>query len=193
MDTLIGRSPKSRKPNPSKVLWSLHWWMAALYLLLFVGGTFMANLTGPVSYRGALYNFHKSLGVLTMALLTARILYLLLKLQRNTPPKRPNQAWGRVRDVALHSLLYGFMLVVPVSGWFFSNSSDKDVSLFFIPLPRVFPPNQSLVDLGRNLHFWLAYTFLMFIAAHTLVQWKFLRAQMRRYWQGLRRALSSSK
>jgi cytochrome b561 len=193
MDILLGRSPKSRKPNPSRVLWSLHWWMAALYLLLFVGGTFMANLTGPVSYRGSLYDFHKSLGVITMGLLTSRILYLLLKLQRHSPPKRPVPDWARIRDVALHSLLYGFMLVVPLTGWFFSNSFDKDVSLFFIPLPRLFPPNRPLADLGRNLHFWLSYTFLAMVAAHTLVQWKFLRAQMRRYGQGLRRLLSSGK
>ncbi len=68
------------------------------------------------------------------------------------------------------------MLVVPLSGWFFSNSFDKDVSLFVIPLPRLFPANRPLADLGRSLHFWLAYTFLMCIAAHALVQWKFLRA-----------------
>lgn len=173
-----------KKKTVSQRLWAVHWWMAAIYVPIFVVGIYMANLEGDVSYRGALYDFHKSLGVTTMILLTTRIFFLLRKLQRQKPAAgRPLPKFERMRAIALHSLLYFFMLFVPLSGWFFSNSYDKDVALFGIALPRLFPVNKDIAELGRSLHFWLAYTFLAFIALHAIDEWKFLRATGRRFWQ----------
>jgi cytochrome b561 len=39
---------------------------------------------------------------------------------------------------------------------------------------------KTLVDFGRSLHFWLAYTFLAFIAVHLIFQWKVAKANWRR-------------
>lgn len=189
MTTLV--KPKKKK-TVSQHLWTVHWWMAAIYVLLFAGGTYMADLERDVSYRGSLYDFHKSLGVTAMILLSGRIILLLRKLQRKKPTAvRPLPEWERIRTVALHSLLYFFMLAVPLSGWFFSNSYDKDVALFGIGLPRLFPVNRELANLGRSAHFWLAYTFLAFLAVHAIDQWKFLRATVRRFWQSVLRAMAA--
>jgi cytochrome b561 len=177
-----------RKKSAAQRLWSIHWWMAIVYVLLFVGGTYMSQLPRAVAYRGAMYDFHKSLGVITMALLTVRILFVLLKLQRKSPAKRPLPNWERVQAIALHTLLYGFMLVVPLSGWFFSNSFGKGVAVFGIPMPHLFPADKGLAELGRSLHFWLAYTFLAFIALHSLDQRKYLRATLRRWFQRFRKS-----
>jgi cytochrome b561 len=38
-----------------------------------------------------------------------------------------------------------------------------------------------MVDVGRNLHFWLAYTFLAFIILHIVAQWKVAKALWRRF------------
>lgn len=189
-DRQLPRQP--RKKTSAQRLWSIHWWMAAVYLLLFVGGNFMSNLPREVTYRGALYGWHKSLGVLTMGLLTARIFYLLLKLRKKKPAKRPLPNWEKVQAIALHTLLYLFMLIVPVSGWFFSNSFDKDVALFGLTLPRLFPPDKALAEVGRNLHFWLAYSFLAFIVLHSLDQRKFLRATLRRSRQSFQKRFTAS-
>ncbi|TAH20652.1 MAG: cytochrome B, partial [Oscillatoriales cyanobacterium] len=67
---------KPRLNSAFQRLMSVHWWMAGCYLILFVGGTFMARLP-RTEFRGLLYDFHKSIGVLTMALLTWRILTLI--------------------------------------------------------------------------------------------------------------------
>lgn len=182
--------PKKKK-TVSQHLWTVHWWMAAIYVLLFAGGTYMADLERGVSYRGALYDFHKSLGVTTMILLSGRIFLLLRKLQRKkTAATRPLPEFERIRTVALHSLLYFFMLAVPFTGWMLSNAYDKDVALFGIGLPRLFPVNKELAELGRSAHFWLAYTFLAFIAVHAIDQWKFLRATVRRFWQSALKAIA---
>ncbi len=188
-------SQRQKQPcqkTPAQRLWSIHWWMAAVYLLLFVGGNFMSDLPKEVTYRGTLYGLHKSLGVVTMGLLTARIFYLLLKLRKKKPAKRPLPNWDRVQAIALHTLLYLFMLIVPVSGWFFSNSSDREVALFGLTLPRLFPPDIASADVGRNLHFWLSYSFLAFIILHSLDQRKFLRATLRRSLQAFQKRFTPS-
>lgn len=161
---------------------SVHWVMATCYLVLFTTGTFMARLPRDFVIRNPLYDFHKSIGALTMALLTWRILVLLQVWRRKYTKRLPKFSSKWWQKVALHALLYGFMWVVPVSGFFFSNSfKSNNVKFFGIVLPDLFPQNDASVNLGRSLHFWLAYTFLAFVVLHTLDQRKVVKANWRRF------------
>ena len=64
---------------------------------------------------------------------------------------------------------------------FFSNSfRNNNVRFFGVTLPDLFPQNTDLVDLGRNIHFWLAYTFLAFIILHAIDQFKVVKGFWRR-------------
>lgn len=174
-----------RKKTAAQRLWFLHWLMAACYLLLFAGGAYMADLSRDVSYRGSLYDFHKTLGVIVMSLLLARIFVLLRVLQHKYRRRQPKRTREWFQTFALHSALYFFMLLVPLSGYFFSNSAGRDVIVFGtdIMLPRLFVENQQLVDLGRSVHFWLSYTFLAFVILHSVDQRKYLRATLRRFYK----------
>jgi len=105
------------------------------------------------------------------------------------PPKFTKE-W--FQKFALHATLYLFMWVVPVSGFFFSNSyKSNNVHFFGITLPDLFPQNSAMVDLGRNLHFWFAYTFLAFTVLHILAQWKVVRANWRRLSGALKARLAN--
>jgi cytochrome b561 len=74
------------------------------------------------------------------------------------------------------------MWAVPITGFLLSNSyKSNNVKFFGLPLPDIFPQNSAMVDLGRNLHFWLAYTFLAFIILHIVLQWKVAKAMWRRF------------
>ena len=142
----------------------------------------MAQLPREFVIRNPLYDFHKSIGTLTMALLTWRILVLLKVLWCKYTKKLPKLSKKWWQKVALHSFLYGFMWVVPVSGLFLSNSfKANNVKFFGILLPDLFPQNNASVDLGRGLHFWLAYAFLAFVILHLLDQGKVVRANWRRF------------
>ncbi|WP_235641349.1 cytochrome b [[Limnothrix rosea] IAM M-220] len=161
---------------------SVHWLMAAGYLILFMTGSFMARLPREFFIRSPLYDFHKSIGALVMAILTWRIIVLLQVWWKKYTKRLPKLSRKWWQKASLHALLYVFMWAVPVSGFFFSNSfKSNNVKLFGIVLPDLFPQNEALVDLGRNLHFWLAYTFLVFIILHTLDQRKVLRANWKRF------------
>ena len=175
------RANKPRKNSAFQHLMSIHWWMFYCYIILFVGGAFMARLPRDFFIRNPLYDFHKTVGVLTMALLTWRILTLLQVWWKKYTKRMPKYSPEWMRKLALHTSLYLFMWAVPVSGFFFSNSFRSDnVRFLGITLPDLFPQNSALVELGRNLHFWLAYTFFAFIILHALDQRKVVKGFWRK-------------
>jgi cytochrome b561 len=172
---------KPRLNSAFKQLMSLHWVMSACYLVLFVTGAFMARLPREFFIRGSLYDFHKSVGVLTMALLTLRILTLLRVWWKKYTKRLPKFTKEWYKSFALHVSLYVFMWLVPVAGFLLSNSyKSNNVKFFGILLPDLFPQNSAMVDVGRSLHFWLGYTFLAFVILHLLDQKKVVRANWRR-------------
>lgn len=176
-------APVRRKKTAAQRLWFLHWLMAAFYLVLFMSGAYMADLAKNVSYRSSLYDFHKTAGAIVMSLLLARIFVLLRVLLHKYRRRLPKRTTEWMQTFALHLALYFFMLLVPLSGYFLSNSAGHDVVIFAtdIALPRLFVANKQVVELGRSAHFWLSYTFLAFIILHSLQQQKYLRATLRRF------------
>lgn len=165
-----------------KHLMQIHWAMAICYLVLFIVGILMPRLPEEFVFRDPLYDLHKSIGALVMALLTWRILTLLRVWWRKYTRRSPRftKAWWA--KVALHTTLYFWMWAVPTSGFFLSNSyQSNNVKFFGIPLPDLFPQNSSIVELARSLHFWFAYAFLVFIVLHILVQKKVVQANWRRF------------
>ena len=172
---------KPRLNSAFKQLMSLHWAMAACYLVLFITGPFMSELPRELFIRNPLYAFHKSVGVLTMAFLTLRILTLLRVWWKKYTKRLPKFTKEWYKNFALHAILYVFMWLVPVAGFLLSNSYKSNIVKFFgIPLPDLFPQNSAMVDVGRSLHFWLGYTFLAFVILHILDQKKVVRANWRR-------------
>jgi cytochrome b561 len=160
---------------------SVHWWMAGCYVLLFCSGNLMVKLP-KTPLRHLSYDFHKSIGVLTMALLTWRILTLIQVVRKKYTRRLPKFSPPWIRTFALHTSMYILMWVVPVTGYLLSNSfRPNNVSFFGLPLPDIFPPNGAMAGLGRSLHFWLAYTLLAFIALHLILQWKVVKANWRRF------------
>ncbi|WP_017303943.1 cytochrome b [Spirulina subsalsa] len=173
---------KSRKNSAFKHLMTVHWWMVACYVIIFSLGMIMVQLPANFDIRSPMYSVHKSMGVLTMALLTWRILTLLQVWWKKYTRRFPKLTLPWFKTVILHTSLHLFMWAVPITGYFLSNSfRSNNVQLFGLPLPDIFPVDSSAVGLARNLHFWLSYTFLAFIVLHSLDQWKVVRANLRRF------------
>ncbi|MDJ0570936.1 MAG: cytochrome b/b6 domain-containing protein [Pleurocapsa sp. MO_192.B19] len=179
------KTKKARKKSPAQRLWFLHWLMAFFYLLLFIGGKYMAGLPESLSYRETIFDTHKTLGVVVMSILLARISLLLSVMLHKYRRRRPKHKRGRLKTVTLHIILYFFMLLVPLSGYFDSNVGSHDIRIFAtnIVLPPLFPPNEQweVSGFADSVHFWISYTFLAFIILHALDQKRYLRAQLRRF------------
>lgn len=178
------QTSQTKKPkftSSFQLLMSLHWWMAGCFLVLFVGGTIMARLPRN-DFRGMLYDFHKSIAILAIALLVWRVVALIQVVFKKYMRRLPKLSNHWIRNFILHALIYGFMWGVPISGFFFSNSfRANNVSFFGLGLPDFFPVNKEMVEVGRSLHFWLAYIFLTLITLHLIIQWKVAKANWRRF------------
>ena len=173
---------KPRLTSAFQRLMSIHWWMALGYLALFLGGTFMARLDRGVSFRGSFYDVHKMIGVLTLALLGWRVLVLLQVSWKKYSKRWPKLGRRWYQNVALHSGLYLLMVAVPLAGFLLSNSFKANNVMFLgLVLPDIFPQNKGMVEIGRTLHFWLAYLFLGLIILHATLQWKVVKANWRRF------------
>ena len=172
---------KTRLNSAFQHLMSLHWAMMYCYIILFLSGPVMARLPRELSVRGLLYDFHKGVGVLTVALLSWRILTLLRVWWKKHVKRTPKRTAAWWRKVALHGSLYVFMWAVPTTGFLLSNSfKSNNVRFMGIALPDIFPQNEQMVGLGKFLHFWLAYIFLAFVVLHAIDQRKVLRSAWRR-------------
>ena len=182
MTEALTTTSKPRLTSAFQRLMSIHWWMALCYAALFLGGTFMARLDREVSFRGSFYDVHKMIGVLTLALLGWRILVLVQVWWKKYSKRRPMLTVKWWKNVALHSSMYLLMVAVPMAGFLLSNSFKANNVMFLgLVLPDIFPQNKGMVEIGRNLHFWFAYTFLGLIIIHVTLQWKVVRANWRRF------------
>jgi cytochrome b561 len=145
---------KSRINSAFKQLMSVHWWMATVYVVLFTTGTFMSQLERGVSFRHSVFDFHKSMGVLSMALLSWRVLLLLRVWWKKYTKRFPKFSWIWVKTVTLHTSLYVFMWAVPASGFLLSNSfRANNVKFFGFVLPDIFPQNPAMKDLRSKSTF----------------------------------------
>lgn len=185
MTKLAAKKNKPTLNSAFKRLMDIHWFMSGFYLILFVTGSFMAHLQTN-EFTFALYDFHKSIGVLVVALLTWRIVVLLQvwwKKYTKRFPKMTPQWW---KTMILHTSLYLWMWVLPTTGFFLSNSYQvNNVKFFGILLPDLFPHNSALFDIARSSHFWTSYIFLAFIVLHIIAQWKIVKALWRRFYNFL--------
>ncbi|MBW4662144.1 MAG: cytochrome b/b6 domain-containing protein [Drouetiella hepatica Uher 2000/2452] len=182
-----------RQNTAFKSLMILHWLMAAFIFLLFLTGVFVAHFS-QVGLLARLSPFlHQSFGMLFLMLLIARIFLLLrllrYKYSRRSPKVTPN--W--LKATILHSSLYFFMLIAPLSGFFLRNFIGLDTTLLGIPLPSVFVSDDRWVELTRDSHFWSSYIFLVFIFLHVLTYWKVVWINVRRRFIDLRKASSKKE
>lgn len=172
---------KPRINSAFKRLWSMHWIMAGCYFVLFLAGTMMVRMPEELPLRESTYTLHKSIGALTMALLTWRIFLLQQVWWRKYTRRLPKPTLDWIRTVLLHTAIYVFMLSVPISGFFLSNSYDHgNVPFFWFTLPDIFPENAAVVEIARDLHFWTSYTFLGFIVLHIVDRRKVVQSLWRR-------------
>jgi len=144
---------------------SLHWLIAGLILAaLFMGWTMTSMEITPARLK--LFNYHKWVGVTVLALALLRLSW---RLSHSPPPLAPMPRWQQAAAHGGHALLYLLMLVVPVTGWIYSNASGYPVVyLGKLPLPNLMQRNRELAGLWKDIHVTLATTLAIIVALHVL-------------------------
>lgn len=170
----------------------LHWATAASILV-------MLPLGFAMTYRGetmevwdgitnAMFSTHKLLGFLLLWLVAGRLLYRLLK---GAPPDEPSlRPWQKHLSHAVHWLLYGLLLVVPLLGWI-GISLYPSLTIFgLFDLPALTGPDQPRAERALAVHGLLARVLMVLAALHVAaaLQHHFLRRDgvLRRMLPGLK-------
>ena len=103
-------APPSYQQRYSGFAKSLHWIVALLVLTIIPVGIAMGQIeNAPFN----LYNFHKSLGVLILVLMTVRLIYRLV---HGVPPEPKIPAFYRIAGTVTHWALYVLLFLTPISG-----------------------------------------------------------------------------
>lgn len=145
----------------------LHWTIALLILLEFVLGWVAAEW--PLSpAKLDLMVWHKSFGVLVLALVALRLGWRLVNVVPALPATTPR--WQQRAAHASHLLLYLLQLAVPLSGWIINSASNFPFRVFWwFRLPDITASSDVLshaAKLGHLYLFWLlAALVLLHVAA----------------------------
>ncbi|MEM9370706.1 MAG: cytochrome b [Pseudomonadota bacterium] len=150
----------------------IHWSSGAVILFLLVVGTYMNNFVDDVYEQFALFQTHKSWGVVAFMLGVLRLVWRAI----NSTPELPNTMNGieRLGAKASHLLLYLLVILMPLSGWLMASASPLQDSygiknmvfgIFELPDPFV-PGSMELEAIFSTIHTAAAITLSVMILLH---------------------------
>ena len=142
----------------------LHWLIAALVLVMIVLGQVMTEVPRETPMRGPLFNFHKSLGLLVLALMVVRLAWRI----GHRPPPLPTdiRAWNRQLANATHAAFYVLLIAQPLFGYVASVFGKYGVKFFGLPLPAWGSDNPALREPFLAAHHLVADLLVGLIALH---------------------------
>jgi cytochrome b561 len=161
-----------RRSRYSAIAILFHWSVAILILANIWLGWRMGQLKGLEQFT--LFQLHKSIGI---SVLLLSVLRLAWRLAHPAPAYPAHMSGGeRLLAGATHWLLYGFMFLLPLTGWIIVSASlyNLPTSLFkTVPWPHIgiihgLPMTTRKLLEGRVgvVHEWLAWTLLALAALH---------------------------
>jgi cytochrome b561/polyisoprenoid-binding protein YceI len=117
---------------------ALHWLIAVLIIGMLAIGKLMISLDESDPQRFDLTQWHKSFGIVILALMVLRLLWRL----GHRPPRLPEhmKSWEVQVAGLTHVLLYLLIFLLPISGWIMVSASPLDLSTVLfnrIPFPHL--------------------------------------------------------
>lgn len=138
--------------------------MAAIVIPMVPLGIAVGNLPWG-DFQTFLFNLHKSLGIVVLALVLVRIGYRLTHRPPPLPPSIPRPQ--RLAAEAIHIALYAILLALPVIGWVGTNAFGEPMKVFWsVTLPALAEKNTPLSDTLWTLHKVLGLTLGVLILGH---------------------------
>jgi cytochrome b561 len=146
---------------PAKLL---HWTVAALVLAqVALGWAAVSWRLSPTKLD--LFVWHKSTGMLILALMIVRLAWRLANPVPALPAGMPR--WERRAAAASHAALYLLGFLAPISGWIVSSASGIPFRLFrLVPVPAIVAPDKAMADAAATLHLVLFVALALLLSVH---------------------------
>lgn len=143
---------------------ALHWIMALLILGMIVLG--WVAVTYPLSpAKLKLFIWHKSMGLTLLGLVVVRLLWRAV----NVTPAMPLAMSRTERTLAHagHALLYGLMVLMPLSGYVINSTSDFSFRFFgWYRVPNLLAPDKDWQDAAEAVHLAASWVLVLALALH---------------------------
>jgi cytochrome b561 len=154
----------SRSERFTTVAIVLHWLIAAAVIGDLALGWWMQEIPKqPPGPRASAYNLHKSLGLLALAFVAARIAW---RLRHPSPPLPPMPRWQAWLANAVHHALDALLVVLVIAGYLGSVYSGYPIKFFGLTLPSWGRADPGLKDFMSVAHFWSSWLLAALLAFH---------------------------
>lgn len=138
----------------------LHWLVALLVVTLLIVGFMLEDLSSIA------YTLHKSFGLIVLALMICRVLWIRHVGSPALPEAMP--AWEKFFARAVQHCLYLFLIMMPIAGWIMSTASGHTpqfFGLFPLPCPGI-TEDKALAELMEEVHNTTAWIILCLLFFH---------------------------
>ena len=129
----------------------LHWLTALLILALIptgiVANGMPAGTSDELLAKAQLFSVHKTLGVVLFAVAVLRILWAVT--QPRPAALHPERRWEDLAARVAHWLLYGSLVLVPLTGWV-SHAASEGFAPILLPIPQNLPFVPESTDVYRT-------------------------------------------
>jgi cytochrome b561 len=149
---------------------ALHWIMVVLILVQFTMGIIMVyggpepSIWASLTTALALYDVHKLLGLVLLALVLLRIAN---RIARGVPPPEPSlAAWQRESSALVHAWMYLLLILVPVLGWIGISLFPAVVIFGSITLPALTSPDEAASKPVFMAHAIAAFALIALVVVH---------------------------
>jgi cytochrome b561 len=144
-----------------------HWWTVALLAVQVPLGLYMVYrgaITNFDALTGQLYDLHKTLGLVILALVVARLAY---RLAYGAPADEPTlEWWQKAASHVTHWSLYLLLILVPLVGWLGISLYGAREVFGIATIPPLAAQNSAAADTVLLLHKVLALLTVALIAMH---------------------------
>lgn len=147
------------KENYGSVTKTLHWILAVLVVIMLTVGLLIDKL--PHIFGSV----HKFTGLVVLGIAVLFILWIQIN-------PRPGYELPRFQIIIAKTVQHVMLLAVlimPLSGWYFSTAAGKPPHLgsLLLPMPGV-SLDRTWVPFALNIHKYVAYTLIGLVSVHTL-------------------------
>lgn len=147
----------------------LHWTIVILFSLQYLGGHIMTYIGFNASFAGigtnTYYDWHKSLGLVALAVAIGRIIN---RQMGSLPPWAPSLSPREQKFIHRNEQwFYAAMLIMPITGWLYVMWGNYGVNLFGVwEMPRPLTKDTGLRDVAKWAHIVSAWVLLAAMLAH---------------------------
>ncbi|WP_028623272.1 cytochrome b [Pseudomonas sp. Ant30-3] len=149
----------------------MHWGVALAVFGLFALGLWMVGLDYYSTWRKDAPDLHKSIGLVLLAVMIARVLWRFV-----SPPPSTLESYSRMTRIGAkfgHSFLYLSLFAVMIAGYLISTADGVGIPVFgLFEVPALVSGLPDQADTAGLIHFYLAWVLVIFSGLHALAALK---------------------